>query len=62
MRIELDKDGNLEKLFRTIKENELNESKDFVIKDDPESEFDLTPDHEVKLIEKNRLYVKCCAI
>ncbi len=35
MRIELDKDGNLEKLFRTIKENELNESKDFVIKDDP---------------------------
>lgn len=41
-----------------IMENKLSSSKDFVIKDDLESEFDLKPDHEVKLIEKNRLYVK----
>jgi hypothetical protein len=47
----------LEKLFKIVAENDFNNSKEFVIKDDPESEFDLTPDHEVKLIEKNRLYV-----
>lgn len=57
MRVDLDKDGNLAKLFRLIKENDLNNSKEFVVKDDIESEFDLSPDHEVKLIEKNRLYV-----
>lgn len=28
-----------------------------MIKDDPDSEFELMPDHEVRLIEKNRLYV-----
>ena len=57
MRVTLDKDGTLEKLWRQIEENGFNTEKDFVIKDDPDSEFELMPDHEVRLIEKNRLYV-----
>jgi hypothetical protein len=50
MRVELDREGNLLNLFKLIKEKNLNKSKEFVVKDDIESEYDLSPDHEVKLI------------
>ena len=40
----------MSKLFRLIKDNNLNNTKEFVVKEDIESEYELSPDHEVKLI------------
>lgn len=42
------KDENLDKVFRIIQQNNLNNLRNFVLKEDPSSENALTPDHEVR--------------